>query len=98
MSEVLETLYAPIKLDIDIQARRGCAEVKGLVQSTGTPLINPFNGEEDRAGIHLPNGFEYTYAEIASGTSQVNAGLKLDLNDSYGQFNILHMNQDGVIR
>jgi hypothetical protein len=44
------------------------------------------------------NGFEYTYAEMGNGNSKVRAGIELDLKDSYGQFNVLHMNQDGVIR
>jgi len=71
----------------------------GIVESTGTPMINPFSGEPSRARINLPDGFEYTIAEVGSGKtkSQV-AGLELDLDGSYGQFNILHMNQDGVIR
>ena len=64
----------------------------------GKPIINPFSGDEARSRIHLPNGFEYTYAEMGSGTSKVRAGIELDLSDSYGQFNVLHMNQDGVIR
>jgi len=69
-----------------------------LVESKGEPLINPFTGEEDRSRIHLPNGFEYTYAEMGAGHSKVTAAIELDLNNSYGQFSILHMNQDGVIR
>ena len=98
MSKVHETLYAPIELSIDVEARRGHARIEGLVESVGTPLIDPFNGEESRARIHLPNGFEYTYAEMGAGTSKITADIELDLNNSYGQFNILHMNQDGVIR
>ncbi len=31
-------------------------------------------------------------------TSKVTADIELDLNSTYGLFNILHMNQDGVIR
>lgn len=98
MSEVLETLYAPIEMSIDVEARRGYAKIEGLVESVGTPIIDPHSGGEHRARIHLPNGFEYTYAEMGSGKSRVTAGIELELNDSYGQFNILHMNQDGVIR
>jgi hypothetical protein len=98
MSKVLETLYAPIELSIDVEARKARVEVPELVESTGTPILDPFSGEEFRARIHLPDGFEYTYAEMSSGTSKVRAGIKLDLSESYGQFNILHMNQDGVIR
>ena len=51
-----------------------------------------------RSRINLPNGFEYTFAEMGNGRTKARAGIELDLNDSYGQFNLLHMNQDGVIR
>ena len=97
MSEVHETLFAAIDMKIDINARRAHTKIEGLVESTGSPMINPFNGKEDRKGIHLPTGFEYTYAEMGSGQSKVTSQIELDLKDSYGQFNILHMNQDGVI-
>ena len=72
--------------------------VPDLVESTGSPIIDPNSGNAHRAQIHLPNGFEYTTAEVGSGTSRVRAGIELDLESSYGQFNVLHMNQDGVIR
>jgi hypothetical protein len=35
---------------------------------------------------------------MGNGNSRVRAGIQLDLTDSYGQFDELHMNQDGVIR
>lgn len=98
VSECLETLYAPITMDIDIEARRAHTRVEGLVESRGEPLINPFSGQEDRKGIHLPGGFEYTYAEVGSGNTRVTAGLQLGFSNSYGQFCYLNMNQDGVIR
>jgi hypothetical protein len=98
MSEFLETLFAPIEVDIDVAARKGRIAVPGLVESTGSPITNPFSGEPFQAAIHLSDGFEYTDAEMGRGTSLVTAGIKLQLADSYGQFNILHMNQDGVIR
>jgi hypothetical protein len=98
VSEALETLYAPIDMKIDIEARQARIRIKGLVESRGEPLINPFSGKEDRKGIHIPGGFEYTYAEVASGNSRVTAGLQLGLSNTYGQFCMLHMNQDGVIR
>jgi len=98
MKEVLDPVFAPIEMEIDVEARRARTRIEGLVESSGRPVISPFNGEEERMGIHLPGGFEYTYAEIGSASSRVNAGIALDMKDSYGQFNILHMNQDGVIR
>ncbi len=99
MSEVLETQYVPIEISIDIDARMGKISIPGVVDSVGTPMINPFSGEPSRARINLPDGFEYTVAEVASGKSKCTApGLELDLDATYGQFNVLHMNQDGVIR
>lgn len=98
MSEVLDTLYAPIELEIDVDARRGRIEVPGLVESTGTPITDPISGAESRSRINLPNGFEYTVAEMGTGTTKTHGAIRLDLSGSYGQFNILHMNQDGVIR
>lgn len=98
MSEVLDPLYAPIHLEIDVEARVARLNVPGLVESQGSPIVNPHTGESYRARIHLPDGFEYTYAEMGTGTSKSQAGIKLQMSGSYGQFNLLHMNQDGVIR
>ena len=98
MSKVHDTLYVPIEMSIDVEARHGHTKIEGLVESVGTPLVDPFSGAEFQARIHLPSGFEYTYAEMGAGTSKITADIELDFNNSYGQFNILHMNQDGVIR
>lgn len=99
MSEVLPTLFLPIEISIDVDARQGRIQIPGMVDVVGTPIIHPVSGEPHSAQIHLPNGFEYTTAEMGSGTATVNVGgIELNLKDSYGQFNILHMNQDGVIR
>jgi len=98
MSEVLETLFVPIELSIDVEAREAKVHVPELVESTGTPIINPHSGQPSRARIDLPNGFEYSLAEMGNGTTKAQAGITLNLANSYGQFTILHMNQDGVIR
>ena len=98
MAQVLDPLHAPIKLDIDVEARTAKLNVPGLVESEGSPIVNPHTGEHSRARIQLPDGFEYTTAEMGTGTSRVQAGIQMQLSGSYGQFNILHMNQDGVIR
>ena len=98
MSEVLDTLYAPIELSIDIEGRTADLKIGDLVSSAGRPIISKFNGEPVQSRINLPNGFEYTVAEMGNGNSKVHAGIELDLKDSYGQFNVLHMTQDGVVR
>ena len=60
--------------------------------------MSAFDGNPTRSRINLPNGFEYTFAEMGNGNTRARAGIELDLTDSYGQFNELHMNQNGVIR
>ncbi len=97
MSEVLDTLYAPLDISIDVAARTAQVTCPGIVNSSGAPLINPFSGEASRAGIHLPNGIEYTYAEMGLGNSSSKGDIALELSESYGQFANLHWNQDGVI-
>jgi hypothetical protein len=98
MSSVLETLYAPIELSIDVDGRMASVKIGDLVESVGTPIMSAFDGSATRSRIHLPNGFEYTYAEMGNGSTKARAGIELDFADTYGQFNVLHMNQDGVIR
>jgi hypothetical protein len=98
MAEVLDTIYAPIELDIDVDGRIANVNIEGVVEATGRPIVSAFSGQPVRSGISLPGGFEYTFAEMGNGNSKVRAGIKLDLTDSYGQFNVLHINQDGVIR
>jgi len=98
MSEILETLYAPVEVTIDVAARRASLRVPGLIESTGSPIIDPNSGEEFRARIELPDGFEYTTAEMGTASSTSTAGIELSLENSYAQFNVVHMNQDGVIR
>lgn len=98
VTKVHETLYRPVELSIDIEARRAQVRIDGLVESQGTPQINPFTKKESRKGIYLPEGFEYIYAEAGSGVTRTKGAVKLDFKDTYGQFCVLHMNQDGVIR
>jgi hypothetical protein len=98
MSTVLDTLYEPTAVSIDVDGRTASVKIGDLVESVGAPIISAFNGNPVRSRINLPGGFEYTIAEMGNGNTKARAGIKLDLKDSYGQFNILHMNQDGLIR
>lgn len=99
MKEVRDPQFAAIELSIDVDERKAKLRIPGWVESEGVPIINKFTGGPARSRINLPEGFEYTVAEMGSGTTTcATKGLELDLEKSYGQFNILHMNQDGVIR
>ncbi|MEN3317213.1 MAG: hypothetical protein V7643_614 [Mycobacterium sp.] len=98
MSTVLDTLYAPIVLSIDVYQRMASLKIDDLVESRGTPIISPHTGEPTRSRINMPDGIHYIFAEMGNGNTKARAGVELDLKDSYGQFNVLHVNQDGMIR
>jgi len=98
MSDVMEPRYEPIELEIDVAARTGRVRVPGLVEVDGAPIMDPNSGAEFQARIQLPKGFEYSVAEMGTASCKATGGIPLELSDTYGQWNELHMNQDGVIR
>jgi hypothetical protein len=98
MSEVLDPIFAPIDLEIDIEGRRARIEIPEIGESSAQPIIDPNSGEEFRASFGLPNGFQLTNAEVGNGKTDLTAGIELHLSDSHAHFAGLHMNQDGVIR
>ena len=87
--------FLPISLEVDVDARRGRAEIPGMMVSTAEPIRNPVTGAEHRVRIDLPNGFEYAQAEIASGTSKTHGPIALDLKNSYSQFAHIHLSNKG---
>jgi hypothetical protein len=91
-------VFADIEMDVDVDKRRASMKVPGYIDQRGEPIVNPVTGKEYRGRIDLPNGFEYTLAEMGRGWSKTEGPIKLDLNDSYGQFAQLHLCQDGIVR
>jgi len=98
ITKVHDPLYAQIEFEVDIDARRAHLRVPNLIEGSGEPIRNPVTGAEHRARIELPNGFEYTVAEMGSGTSTSSAAIPMELSDSYGQFAHLHLSTHGVVR
>ncbi len=96
--EVFEPVFKPIEMNIDVDARVGHVKVDGICESSGSPILNPVTGEEHRARIDLPGGFEYTLAEMGSATFETTGPIRLSNQDSYAQFAHLHMNNQGVVR
>lgn len=94
----LEPIVTRIALEADIEERTARGSAPGLFDSVAEPIRNPVTGAVHRAQIVLPHGFEYTVAEMGSGTSTTRDPVPLHFADSYAQFNEMHINQDGVIR
>ncbi len=94
----LDPIITKIEFEGDVDGRTAKGSAAGLFESSATPILNSVTGEEHRAQIVLPNGFEYTVAEMGSGTSTTQEPIPLHFADTYAQFNKLHINQDGVMR
>lgn len=96
--EVFEPLFKAIDMAVDVEARVGHVRVEGLVDTRGEPIRNPVTGEEHRARIDLPNGFEYTLAEMGASHAKTWGPIELSFDNRYGQFAHLHLNNHGVVR
>jgi hypothetical protein len=101
-ASTIETMHEPVFTDIDfevdVDARRGRLSIPNAVEMIGEPLRNKATGEESRAQIVLPAGFEYEVADIGSASSRTQGAMPIELRDSYGQFANLHLNSHGVVR
>jgi hypothetical protein len=62
----LDPAFAAIELRVDRERRTGALRISGLAECDIESIKNPVTGEEHRARIELPNGFEYKKAEMAS--------------------------------
>lgn len=95
---VFEPVFAEFEFDVDVEARKGRTVVPGILETIGRPIRNPVTGNEHRVRIDLPHGFEYEIAEIGSASTKTSGNVELNLTDSYGQFNHLHLNNHGPVR
>jgi hypothetical protein len=63
---MLDPIFVPIRFESDRERRVATVEIPGLGHLRAEPIRNPVTGEEHRARIDLPNGFEYKVAEMAN--------------------------------
>jgi hypothetical protein len=94
-----ETLFLPIDLDADLEARTARVDIPGILKSKAGPKINEFNGEPIHIAIARPSGsFEFTYAELGLGTTSVTGDMEMAYSDSWAHFCVHHFDQDGLVR
>jgi hypothetical protein len=97
-STFLPTLSKPIDLTFDYDTRTASVRVAGILDESIGPLRNAVTGDPHRALIRLPNGFEFTDAEVASGRTKTTGDLALDFNETHAHFARVHWSTHGVIR
>jgi hypothetical protein len=86
----LKTLIAPITFESDRKSGKARLHVSGIGELQAEPIKNPITGEEHRAQIVLPNGFEYKEAEVVNSVSllvQSEDPLVFEHKGTYGQLN-----------
>jgi hypothetical protein len=98
-TEFCPTVFCPIDLEADLEARTARVEIAGILSSRGGPKINEFSGEPLHIAIARPSGsFEFTYAELGLGTTNVTGDMEMAFEDSWAHFCVHHFDQDGVVR
>ena len=96
-STVHEPIFRPIEFKVDIEKRQARVVVPGIIESSGRPIRSPVTGDEHRVRIDIPSGIEFEIAEIGSATTKASGAIQLDLDDTYGQFNVLRHSGAGVV-
>ena len=86
---VLPSAVARIDLEIDRERRQGRLRIPGIGESDVEPIRNPATGQEHRARIVLPDGFEFTEAEMGNTVRfwVRTGGLSYEHANSYAQLN-----------
>ena len=98
-NEFLDTLFLPIELETDLEAKTATAHIPGVLSSRGRPLINEFSGAPFDVALARPTGsIEFTYAELILGTTTVTGDLDMAFEDSFAMFCVHHFDQDGLVR
>jgi hypothetical protein len=97
-STVHEPLSKRIEFDVDIDKRVAKVVIPDVLQATGRPIVSPATGDEHRVRIDIPAGIEFEIAEIGSASTRATGVIKLNLDDTYGQFNVIRHSGKGVIR
>jgi hypothetical protein len=98
VTKMHDPVFIAIDFDVDVEGRKGRLSIKNYVEMVGEPIRNRVTGQESRAQIALPEGFEYAVAEIGSASSKSQGPVKVDISSKYGQFARLHLNNQGVVR
>jgi hypothetical protein len=85
-----EALVSPITFESDRESRNAHVLIPGIGELRTEPIKNPVTGEEHRARIVLPDGFEYKEAEVGNSVAlrvQSAPPLVFEHQDTYAQLN-----------
>jgi hypothetical protein len=93
---VHEPAYLPIEFEADPESRTGRIRIEGVVDTRVEPIRNPVTGDEHRARVVLPGGFEYREAEYASGDTTAEGPIALDWSKRHAHLATLDLSTHGA--
>jgi hypothetical protein len=83
VSNMLEPKFLPIDFQFDLGGRTAHVVVPGILETASQPIKNPVTGDPHRIQVHMPEGFEYYEAEIASAATVGTGDIKFDLTERH---------------
>lgn len=89
--------FAPIELELDLDKRIGRVTIPGKLETHIEPIRNPITGDEHRARVVLPNGFEYRQAEFARGETRATDVVSLAFKNTHSHVAILTLTTHGAV-
>jgi hypothetical protein len=99
VTKFLPTLYKPIELTIDLKNKKAQARVAGVVEGRAQAVQNEMSKTDVPIRLTMPAGFEFTEAEVVSGTGKTaNGEIHLDFNDTHSHLARIHWSTRGVVR
>jgi hypothetical protein len=98
LEKVYDPIFSKIDIAVDVEARKARLVIDGMVTARGEPILNPVTAKEHRIRFDIPDGFEYSIAEVGRGWANVSGPISFDLADSHAHFVNLHISGTGVIR
>ena len=92
-----DPIFTPIEFACDMEKRVAKFTVPGILEMSTEPIRNPVTGDEHRARIVLPEGFEFRQAEMASGSFKGMGEIKYQHQSRYGALFYVAYGPDGII-
>ena len=81
-----------------MDGRNAKSSIPGVLETHSEPIRNPVTGAKHRAQIVLPEGWEYTSAEMGSATAKVTAGLSFDFAGRHAALSTFAYDRHGFVK
>ena len=92
-----DTVFETIYFTSDMEARTASVKIGDVLASSGRPIKPPHGDGEHRVRIDMPNGIEFSVAEIGNASTKCTTAIALDLKDSFGQWHFMKHGPQGVV-